>query len=307
MQDINGLFVALEAAYPTERRKTPAEFLDYEAGKRFVQTLLAAAHRAIDINDASVFSGGLRFQGESLLALIQHMYQNGLEFAPPEPGGEGVYKTLFQNLRALYISMGARTTARRDAQERAAPRADKAATKAPESKDNPKGDQRRLTLGDCSYGGGNTHPLGRQAERADHARRPGIPGRLRSRLRGLLRSPARRRDSPAGRRSFVSRTDGWYVRCAGGEMSINGRRVVGATHVRSGDVIRMSESGPEFSFRIVAGARGITGRNHPPPKARRLHRTWCFSGLTTVSSRPRRSSRVLQPSSLCLWEKDQVR
>ncbi len=54
---------------------------------------------------------------------------------------------------------------------------------------------------------------------------------------------------------FRLQEDGWYVRCAGGEMSINGRRVVGATHVRSGDVVRMSESGPEFSFRIVAGAR----------------------------------------------------
>jgi hypothetical protein len=140
MQDINGLFVALEAAYPSERRKTPAEFLDYTTGKRFVQTLLAAAHRAIAVNDASVFNGGLRFQGESLLGLIQHMYQNGLEFAPPEPGGEGVYKTLFQNLRALYISMGQELPPAADGQERAAPKADKAAAKALERKDDPKGD-----------------------------------------------------------------------------------------------------------------------------------------------------------------------
>ena len=49
-------------------------------------------------------------------------------------------------------------------------------------------------------------------------------------------------------------------------MSINGRRVVGATHVRSGDLIRMSESGPEFSFRIVAGAKGVTGQITPRRK-----------------------------------------
>ena len=140
MQDINGLFLALENAYPKERRKTSAEFLDYNAGKSFVRTLLAAANRTSKINDASVFSGSLRYQGESLVGLIQHMYQNGLEFAPPEPGGEGVYKTLFQNLRALYISMGQERPPAADAQEPAAPRADKAATKAPESNDNPQGD-----------------------------------------------------------------------------------------------------------------------------------------------------------------------
>ena len=51
---------------------------------------------------------------------------------------------------------------------------------------------------------------------------------------------------------FRLQEGGWYVRCAGGEMWIKNRPVVGATHVRSGDVIRMSESGPEFSFHIVA-------------------------------------------------------
>ena len=51
-------------------------------------------------------SGGLRFQGDSVVGLVEHMYQNGLEFAPPEPGGEGTYKTLFQNLRSLYMKIG---------------------------------------------------------------------------------------------------------------------------------------------------------------------------------------------------------
>ncbi len=105
-QAVNGLFVALESAYPEERRKEPAEFLEYATGKRFVQSLVATVHRAVAVNDASVFSGNLRFQGDSLLGLLQHMYKNGLEFAPPEPGGEGIYKTLFQNLRSLYVSMG---------------------------------------------------------------------------------------------------------------------------------------------------------------------------------------------------------
>ena len=69
------------------------------------------------------------------------------------------------------------------------------------------------------------------------------------------------RDSAAKGRSakFRLQEGGWYVRCAGGEMWIGKQRIVGATHVRSGDVIRMSESGPEFSFHVVAAAKGPPG------------------------------------------------
>ena len=136
MRDINGLFVALETAYPSERRKDPTAFLNYSAGKRFVQSLLAAAHRAISVNDASVFSGRLRFQGKTLLTLVQHMYRNGLEFAPPEPGGEGVYHTLFQNLRALYISMGQERPNAADSNENGAPKTEKSAAKPQEPKED---------------------------------------------------------------------------------------------------------------------------------------------------------------------------
>jgi hypothetical protein len=106
MQSVNALFVALDDAYPKERRKDPAEFLTYATAKRYLQSLLATTHRVLNAHDARLLDGGLSFQGDSLVGLLQHMYQAGLEFAPPEPGGEGVYKTLFQNLRALYMIIG---------------------------------------------------------------------------------------------------------------------------------------------------------------------------------------------------------
>ncbi|MCE5267966.1 MAG: hypothetical protein LLG00_08780 [Planctomycetaceae bacterium] len=106
MQAVNGLYAALDTAYPSAKRDdAPQERLTYLAGRRFVQTLVAAAHRAISINDASVFSGQLRFEGNSLFGLIQHMYRHGLEFAPPEPGGEGAYQPLYTNLRQIYMKM----------------------------------------------------------------------------------------------------------------------------------------------------------------------------------------------------------
>jgi hypothetical protein len=106
MQDVNALFVALDDAYPKERRAEPTEFTTYAIAKRFLQSLLASTHRAITTNDSHVLRGGARFQGDSVVGLVQHMYQNGLEFAPPEAGGEGVYKSLFQTLRTLYVNIG---------------------------------------------------------------------------------------------------------------------------------------------------------------------------------------------------------
>ena len=67
----------------------------------------------------------------------------------------------------------------------------------------------------------------------------------------------------AERRSFVCQEGGWYVRCSGGEMWIGTKRIAGATHVRSGDMIRMSASGPEFSFQHRRGREGVPPGNTP--------------------------------------------
>ncbi len=53
--------------------------------------------------------------------------------------------------------------------------------------------------------------------------------------------------------SFRLMEDGWYIVHTTGTILINHRAVTGPTRIRSGDVVRMSESGPDFSFRIVAG------------------------------------------------------
>ena len=105
-QTVNALLVALDEAYPQERLKDQTEFQTYLTAKRFLKTLVAATDRTINSKDAYALSGGLRFQGHSVVELIQHMYKNGLEFAPPESDGQGMYKTLFQTLRTLYVNIG---------------------------------------------------------------------------------------------------------------------------------------------------------------------------------------------------------
>jgi hypothetical protein len=48
-----------------------------------------------------------------------------VEFAPPQPGGKGAYKTLFQSMRALYMKIGA-DQAPADAQKKGLPAGEKA-------------------------------------------------------------------------------------------------------------------------------------------------------------------------------------
>ena len=67
------------------------------------------------------------------------------------------------------------------------------------------------------------------------------------------------RDPPAQDREAMFRLegDGWYLhRTGSGEILVNHDVVRGRQRLRSGDVVRMSESGPEFSLAFVARPSG---------------------------------------------------
>ncbi len=52
--------------------------------------------------------------------------------------------------------------------------------------------------------------------------------------------------------SFQLLENGWYISHSMGVILVNQRTVSGPTRIRSGDVVRMSETGPDFSFSIVS-------------------------------------------------------
>jgi hypothetical protein len=54
--------------------------------------------------------------------------------------------------------------------------------------------------------------------------------------------------------SFCLMEDGWFIVHAMGEILVNHRAVAGPTRIRAGDVVRMSETGPDFSFNMSASA-----------------------------------------------------
>jgi hypothetical protein len=107
MAAIDRLTSELNAAYPREGFKTlsPPDFLAYQAAKRCLQTLAGSTFRLIETNSAIAFDESYRFQGKTVAELLQHMMSRGLEFAPAEPGGEGVYRTLYQSVRGFYLAL----------------------------------------------------------------------------------------------------------------------------------------------------------------------------------------------------------
>ena len=109
-KNVLALMVALEAAYPKEVRTDPSDhsskFVEYITSKHFLQSLWGGVDRATTTEDMSVLSGRLRFEGKTVVELLQHMCGSGLEFAPPGPGGERVYEKLFNSMKGLYFHVG---------------------------------------------------------------------------------------------------------------------------------------------------------------------------------------------------------
>ena len=78
--------------------------------------------------------------------------------------------------------------------------------------------------------------------------------------------------------SFLLMEDGWYMVRTAGSVIVNQKQAAGITRIRSGDIVRLSENGPDFSFSITTGAvaahkeplspqtvrREITGPQQPP-------------------------------------------
>ncbi len=106
MEAVDRVARAFIAVNPREvRLESGGAYVEYMAGKRFVQALAAGVYRAINTEDRWMLDGSLKFTGDSVVDLLHHMYQNGLEFAPPQTGAEGTYRKLFLAMRGLYLGL----------------------------------------------------------------------------------------------------------------------------------------------------------------------------------------------------------
>ncbi|MDA1055855.1 MAG: hypothetical protein O3C40_36170, partial [Planctomycetota bacterium] len=58
---------------------------------------------AFTADNRDVFDGQYRFTGGSVIALIRHCADHALEFAPPQADDKATYRTLFADLRQVYL------------------------------------------------------------------------------------------------------------------------------------------------------------------------------------------------------------
>jgi hypothetical protein len=69
----------------------------------FLKSLEANIAIAFTADNRDVFDGQYRFTGDSVIALIRHCADHGLEFAPPQADDKATYRTLFTDLRQVYL------------------------------------------------------------------------------------------------------------------------------------------------------------------------------------------------------------
>lgn len=85
-----------------------ANWMECRDARLFLQSLDLEIARLQRTGDASAFDRNLRFNPDAserhLPALVAFMARNGLKFAPPQPGEEQAYFTVFQLLRDFYLA-----------------------------------------------------------------------------------------------------------------------------------------------------------------------------------------------------------
>ena len=85
-----------------------ASCVECRDARLFLQSMDLEIARLQRTGDASAFDRNLRFNPDAserhLPALVAFMALNGLKFAPPQPGEEQAYFTVFQLLRDFYLA-----------------------------------------------------------------------------------------------------------------------------------------------------------------------------------------------------------
>ena len=116
MRAVDDLATELVAAYPSKRRKSlsPRDGLAFVEAQRYVRSLAMKAYRLIKMENSAAFDGSYRFQGKNVAELLKYMTSTGLEFAPPEPGGELTYRKLYNSIRNTYLRLVPKPNAREE-------------------------------------------------------------------------------------------------------------------------------------------------------------------------------------------------
>lgn len=102
---VDRLALQFQIVYDRQRRlSSPLEYTSVVLpGRRYLMSLAHQVFRAVTTNDTQSFDGSYKFEGDSVLELVQHMSRNGLQFASPKEGDEPTYKRLTESMRHVWM------------------------------------------------------------------------------------------------------------------------------------------------------------------------------------------------------------
>jgi hypothetical protein len=78
---------------------------DYAEARGFLTSLRNQLVHLRDIHDSRAFDGSYRFTGTHVAELVDHMKRNDLQFAQLDQGDRGGYRSLFLDLREMFLAL----------------------------------------------------------------------------------------------------------------------------------------------------------------------------------------------------------
>lgn len=87
----------------SRRNASLEDHKEFTEASRFLQKLRLEIYRLRRVGMKGLVSDSLKFEGDSLIAMLTHMSRNGLIFDKPNPGDESVYHQIFAMMRDLYL------------------------------------------------------------------------------------------------------------------------------------------------------------------------------------------------------------
>jgi len=81
------------------------DFPQFRRSQLFLKSLALEMSRLQELGPQTETEESLRFDGDNLIALVEHMSRHGLEFAPAHAGEEAAYDKVFSVMRDLYLKV----------------------------------------------------------------------------------------------------------------------------------------------------------------------------------------------------------
>jgi len=101
---VDELTAILNQVYSRENVRTSSDYLRFrKPAENFLKAQAVGVYRAMVSNNLEIFRGDYRFNGDTVIELIQHACRHGLQFAPSEMGDEPTYRKLLIAMRHIYM------------------------------------------------------------------------------------------------------------------------------------------------------------------------------------------------------------